>query len=76
MARRGKTTSCVQLVSDLKACDLGVSVLTPVGAGGAGHVKQTSDLLTSLELSRGDTVFLLHENEVRDPAADRARTGR
>ena len=31
-------------------------------------MKQTADLLTSLELSRGDTVFLLDEKEVRDPA--------
>jgi hypothetical protein len=63
------------LVSDLKACDLRVSVLTLVDAGGAGHVKQTSDLLTSLELARGDTVFLLDEKEVRDPAADLGEEG-
>jgi hypothetical protein len=56
------------LVSDLKACDLRVSVLTLTGVGDAGHVKQTADLLASLELSRGDTVFLLDEKEVRDPA--------
>ena len=37
---------------------------------------QTANLLTSLELSRGDTVFLLDENEVRILRLTWARKGR
>jgi hypothetical protein len=61
-------------VSDVKSAGLGLSLLTLVGAGGiqsAGrHVEATAELLNGLELDRGDTVFLLDENEVRDLDAD------
>src|SRR5262249_34882691 len=71
----GKTWSDDELraiVSELKARDIRVSVLTLVGAGGIrrvdGHVKHTAELLASLKLGRGDTVFLLDEEELIDPA--------
>ena len=58
-------------VADLKAAGLGVSVLTLVGAGGVEradeHLERTARLIESLDLARGDFVFLLDENEVRDP---------
>jgi hypothetical protein len=58
-------------VAGLKSAGLGVSVLTLVGAGGnervAEHSEQTTRLIESLELARGDFVFLLDEDEVRDP---------
>ena len=58
-------------VADLKVAGLGVSVLTLVGAGGVEradeHLERTARLIASLELARGDFVFLLDENEVRDP---------
>ena len=58
-------------VADLKSAGLGVSLITLVGAGGVeraeSHVRLTSQLVKSLELSAGDFVFLLDENEVRDP---------
>jgi hypothetical protein len=56
-----------------KAAGLGVSVLTLVGAGGVehagGHVEQTGRLIESLELAAGDFVFLLDENEIREPSS-------
>jgi hypothetical protein len=56
------------MVADLKACDLGVSLLTLVGAGGTGladtHVEKTVELVRSLALGDGDLVFLLDENEL------------
>jgi hypothetical protein len=56
-------------VAELKAAGLGVSVLTLVDPGGGEraepHVTQTARLLESLELGRGDFVFLLDENELR-----------
>jgi hypothetical protein len=54
-------------VANLKAAGLGASVLTLVGAGGVQHVERTARLIESLELDRGDFVFLLDENEVRAP---------
>jgi hypothetical protein len=58
-------------VADLKSAGLGVSLLTLVGAGGVerseSHVRLTSQLVDSLDLSAGDFVFLLDENEIRDP---------
>ncbi len=61
----------VAIVADLKSAGLGVSLLTLVGAGGVeraeSHVKLTSQLVDSLDLGAGDFVFLLDENEIRDP---------
>jgi hypothetical protein len=58
-------------VAGIKATGLGISVLTLVGAGGveraALHVEGTARLIESLELSPGDFVFLLDENEIGDP---------
>ncbi len=58
-------------VADLKAAGLGISVLTLVGAGGAElaevHVERTARLIGSLDLGRGDFVFLLDEEEIRSP---------
>jgi hypothetical protein len=58
-------------VAEVKAAGLGISVLTLVGAGGAqlakGHVDCTARLIASLDLGRGDFVFLLDEDEIRDP---------
>jgi hypothetical protein len=58
--------------ADLKVAGIGASVLTLVGAGGAEHaeqhVNQTASLISSLDLAPGDFVFLLDENELRDPA--------
>ena len=55
---------------DLKSAGIGASVLTLVGAGGVehagSHVTRTAALITSLDLSPGDFVFLLDENELRD----------
>lgn len=60
-------------VSNLKAAGLGASVLTLVGAGGAeradAHIERTARLIESLDLRRGDFVFLLDEEEVREPGA-------
>jgi hypothetical protein len=62
-------------VTDLRAAGLGINVLTLVGAGGVEradlHVQQTARLIESLDLGRGDFVFLLDENEIRDPLASR-----
>jgi hypothetical protein len=76
-AAYGKSWSDDQLraaVGALKAAGLGASVLTLVGAGGVeraeSHVRGTTRLIESLDLGRGDFVFLLDENELRDPAAD------
>jgi hypothetical protein len=59
------------IVADLKSAGLGVSLLTLVGAGGVeraeSHVRMTTDLIDSLDLGAGDFVFLLDENEIRDP---------
>jgi hypothetical protein len=58
-----------QTFADLKAAGLGASVLTLTGAGGAehasAHIQQTAALITSLDLTPGDFVFLLDENELR-----------
>jgi hypothetical protein len=58
-------------VADIKSAGLGISVLTIVGAGGAAragsHIEQTARLIDSLALEPGDFVFLLDENELRDP---------
>jgi len=58
-------------VADLKAAGPGASILTLVGAGGVeragSHVEHTARLIMSLDLGPGDFVFLLDENELRDP---------
>ena len=60
------------VVADLKAAGLGASLLTLVGAGGIEraepHVAETVRLVESLPLTRGDFVFVLDENEIRDPS--------
>ena len=65
------------LVADLKSAGFGLSLLTLVGAGGSeagdNHAAKTARLVHSLDLARGDMVFLLDENEVRDPAASASR---
>jgi hypothetical protein len=57
----------------IKSAGLPVSMLTLVGAGGAAgaepHVEHTTALIASLNLSPGDFVFLLDENEIRDPGS-------
>jgi hypothetical protein len=62
-------------VADLKTAGLAVSLMTLVGAGGIegaeSHVRETAGLLQTLDLRSGDHVFLLDENEVRDPFASR-----
>jgi hypothetical protein len=61
------------IAADLKSAGFGLSVLTLVGAGGSeagdDHAAKTAGLVHSLDLTRGDMVFLLDENEVRDPTA-------
>jgi hypothetical protein len=61
----------VATVADVKSAGLGVSLLTLVGAGGVeraeSHVRFTTQLIDMLDLGAGDFVFLLDENEVRDP---------
>jgi hypothetical protein len=58
-----------RFLADLRSAGLGVSFMTLVGAGGpehAGeHVAATAALLGSLDLCRGDMVFLLDERELR-----------
>ena len=60
-------------MADLKAAGLAISLMTLVGAGGIEraetHVRETSALIQTLDLRSGDHVFLLDENEVRDPHA-------
>ena len=62
-------------VADLKAAGLAVSLMTLVGAGGVEraepHVRETSTLIQTLDLRSGDHVFLLDEDEVRDPNVHR-----
>jgi hypothetical protein len=76
--RYGKTWNEEDLrdtVADLKAAGLGISLLTLVGAGGVEHAeahsRETARLIASLGLDRGDFVFLLDENEIRDRLASR-----
>jgi hypothetical protein len=61
------------IVRDLKSAGFVLSLLTLVGAGGSeagdDHVAKTARLVHSLDLARGDMVFLLDVNEVRDPGA-------
>jgi hypothetical protein len=58
-------------VAHLKSTGRTVSILTLVGAGGVeradAHIQRTDRLIWSLDLRRGDFVFLLDENEVRAP---------
>ena len=60
--------------ADLKSAGIGASVLTFVAAGGLehadSHVERTAALIWSLDLSPGDFVFLLDENELSDPDND------
>ncbi len=68
-----KESSLREIVSRLKAAGIGASVLTLVGAGGPdraeSHVEQTARLVESLDLGRGDFVFLLDQAEIRDSEA-------
>lgn len=61
-------------VAAAKAAGLGISVLALVGAGGAryaeAHAGSTARLLASLDLARGDFVFLLDENELGERRED------
>jgi hypothetical protein len=61
------------VVADLRAAEIGLSLLTLVGAGDTAlqvrHRSETARLLTSLDLQRGDMVFLLDEREFVDPDA-------
>lgn len=69
-------TSFREIVSRIKAAGIGANVLTLVGAGGLdraeSHVEQTARLVESLDLGRGDFVFLLDEAEIRDSEASPA----
>jgi hypothetical protein len=69
--QQGSNQNFRETFADLKSAGIGASVLTLVGAGGTeqaqAHVKQTADLITSLDLAPGDFVFLLDENELRNP---------
>ncbi len=62
-----------QVVSEIKAAGVAISLLVLAGAGGDAralpHREQTAALLDSLELGAGDHVFLLDEREIRDPGA-------
>jgi hypothetical protein len=62
------------VVSDLKSADIGLSLLTLVGAGGeeqgAAHLEKTAQIFASLDLTRGDAVFLLDERELADPGRE------
>jgi hypothetical protein len=62
-------------VADLKSAGIHLSVLVLVGAGGkryaVSHVERTGELLNSLGLTKGDTVFLLDAEEVQgDPTQE------
>ncbi len=61
--------------ADIKSAGIGASVLTLVSAGGAehagSHVVRTAALIKSLDMRPGDFVFLLDENELRDPKVER-----
>jgi len=67
------------LVSSLKAAGIRVSLLFLVGAGGAdfadAHVEKTGQLLDSLEIGRGDAVFLLDERELDEFSPSDPATG-
>jgi hypothetical protein len=62
-----------RFVADLRSAGIGLSLMTLVGAGGPEfapeHVAATAPLIASLELGRGDTVFLLDERELRNEVA-------
>lgn len=68
-----------RFVGDLRAVGIGASILTLVGAGGARlaetHLAGTVQLLESLELARGDLVFLLDERELSEPVASGTVSG-
>jgi hypothetical protein len=59
--------------SDFRSCGFRISLLILVGAGGAEyrdrHIEKTATLLSTLDLARGDMIFLLDDREVRDPDA-------
>jgi hypothetical protein len=59
------------VVANVKEAGLGITVLTLVGAGGVERAdeqrERTTALIESLDLGRGDFVFLLDEDEVRAP---------
>jgi hypothetical protein len=61
------------VVASLKGAGLAVRVVTLVGAGGESlaerHASATADLMNSLDLGRGDLVYLVDANEVGDVAA-------
>lgn len=66
-----------QFTADAKSAGIRLSLLTFVGAGGPRqaerHVSGTAELLGSLALSRGDSVFLLDEGELHDDGAPEKR---
>ena len=68
-----------RFVSDLRTAGIGVTVLTLVGAGGARlgetHLASTAQLIGSLEMARGDIVFLLDERELGEPVASGTDSG-
>jgi hypothetical protein len=61
----------IETVQWLKAAGIGINLLTLVAAGGRRlgdeHLAGTSELISSLELGKGDLVFLLDEREVTNP---------
>ncbi|MBV8486984.1 MAG: hypothetical protein JO161_01775 [Planctomycetaceae bacterium] len=75
----GSNADLHSLVSNLKAAEIRVSLLFLVGAGGVDladtHVEKTSQLLGSLEIGRGDAVFLLDERELDDLSPSDPATG-
>ena len=79
IATLGSDDDLRSLVSSLKAAGIRVSLLFLVGAGGADHadthVEKTGRLLDSLEIGRGDAVFLLDEKELDDPSPSDPATG-
>jgi hypothetical protein len=58
-------------VGNIRASGIGLSVLTLVGAGGIehaqAHVDSAARFFQALDLGPGDFVFLLDENEIREP---------
>ncbi len=70
--KRWNDSDLQTFAADAKAAGIELSVLTLVGAGGkargAEHVERTRALIESLQLARGDLVFLMDERELADPA--------
>jgi len=62
-----------EFATKAKEAEIALSALVLAGAGGrergAEHIARTAELITSLELTRGDFVFLLDETEFADPTS-------